>query len=238
MRFDFFLINESMFFVDIWQNFNIVEKVFLKSIFFEYMFSNFMVNKKTMVMRFLVVLTLFFFSVNAQVFENIAVNGKLIRCSMVEHEHYLKKKFPKRTLEGEFENWLKPLVEKYKLNRSESGGIITIPVVVHVVHNGIPVGTGGANIDDLQVISQIEVLNNDFRKQIGSPGYNLNPVGVDTQIQFELAKQDPNGNPTNGIDRVYFNHDKWTEEEIEEILKPQTIWNTSEPPRAQFASPP
>ena len=74
-----------MFFIDIWQNFNIVEKVFLKSKFFEYMFSNFMVNKKTMVMRFLVVLTLFFFSVNAQVFENIAVNGKLIRCSTVAH---------------------------------------------------------------------------------------------------------------------------------------------------------
>lgn len=155
-------------------------------------------------------------------------SGKSIeRCSTVEHEKYLQKKYPQRNTNDKFESWLNPLVEKYKKNRSESGGIVTIPVVVHVVHNGTNVGVA-PNIDDLQVQSQIEVLNNDFRKKVGTPGYNTNPVGTDTQIQFALAKVDPNGNPTNGIDRVYYNHDKWTEDEIEEILKPQTIWNASE----------
>jgi hypothetical protein len=176
--------------------------------------------------KFLVLLIFFFLNSNAQGVE-FPYAGKLIRCSTVEHEGYLKKKFPERMTENKFENWLKPLVEKHKMNRSESGGIITIPVVVHVVHNGVDIGAG-PNIDDLQVASQIEVLNNDFRKILGSPGYNVNPVGVDTQIQFELAKVDPNGNPTNGIDRVYYNHDKWTEDEIEEILKPQTVWNPLE----------
>lgn len=152
---------------------------------------------------------------------------KLHRCSTVQYEKYLKRKFTTRKSEYEFEKWLQPLIEKFKLNRSESGGIITIPVVVHVVHNGVNVGVA-PNIDDLQVQSQIEVLNNDYRKKLGTPGHNTNLVGVDTEIQFALAKVDPNGNPTNGIDRVYYNHDKWTEDEIEEILKPQTIWNTAE----------
>lgn len=177
--------------------------------------------------KFLVLLIFFFFNLNAQDLEDSVAADKLIRCSTVEHEGYLKKKFPRRINEEEFENWLKPLIEKYKMDRSEAGGVITIPVVVHVIHNGVNIGVG-SNIDDLQVASQIEVLNNDFRKILGSPGYNVNPVGVDTQIQFELAKVDPSGNPTNGIDRVYYNHDKWTEDEIEEILKPQTVWSPLE----------
>lgn len=163
----------------------------------------------------------------AQVVKKKDLEKSIERCSTVEHEKYLQRKYPQRNTNDKFESWLNPLVEKYKKNRSESGGIVTIPVVVHVVHNGTNVGVA-PNIDDLQVQSQIEVLNNDFRKKLGTPGYNTNPVGADTQIQFALAKVDPNGNPTNGIDRVYYNHDKWTEDEIEEILKPQTIWNTSE----------
>ena len=42
-------------------------------------------------------------------------------------------------------------------------GIITIPVVVHVLHRGEPVGTG-RNISDAQIQSQIDVLNEDFRR--------------------------------------------------------------------------
>jgi len=41
--------------------------------------------------------------------------------------------------------------------------IIRIPVVVHVLHNGGPVGTG-LNIGIAQIESQIELLNEDFRR--------------------------------------------------------------------------
>jgi hypothetical protein len=40
---------------------------------------------------------------------------------------------------------------------------IIIPVVVHVLHNGEPVGVGN-NISDAQIQSQIDVLNEDFRR--------------------------------------------------------------------------
>ena len=148
------------------------------------------------------------------------------RCSTVEHEESLQKKHPKRFNTTEFENWIKPLIKEHQLNRNEIGGVVIIPVVVHVIHSGQNTGIA-PNIDDLQVLSQIEVLNNDFRKKIGTPGYNANPIGSDTQIQFALAQVDPNGNPTNGIDRVYLNKENWSRGEIEEIVKPQTIWDPS-----------
>ncbi len=78
--------------------------------------------------------------------------------------------------------------------------IIKIPVVVHIVYN-----TEAQNISDAQIISQIEALNKDFRKQNGDvenvPQAFL-PFVVDTNIEFALAVRDPNGNPTNGITRT------------------------------------
>ncbi len=71
----------------------------------------------------------------------------------------------------------------------------TIPVVVHVIHEG-----GNENISDAQINSQIQVLNQDFQKLQGSPG---NGGGVNTFLQFKLAKIDPKGRCTNGVVRLY-----------------------------------
>ena len=51
--------------------------------------------------------------------------------------------------------------------------IISIPVVVHVVYND-PI----ENISDAQIFSQIEILNNDFRR--------LNSDTVNTPAQFQV----------------------------------------------------
>lgn len=78
-----------------------------------------------------------------------------------------------------------------------------IPVVVHVIHNGTAIGVE-ANISDAQVLQQIRVLNEDFRRKntdaILTPAEFL-PVAADANIEFVLAKQDPSGQPTNGIVR-------------------------------------
>jgi actin-like ATPase involved in cell morphogenesis len=77
---------------------------------------------------------------------------------------------------------------------------ITIPVVVHVVYR-----TAAENISDAQVISQIQVLNEDFartnadRIKVTQPTFSTS-AGTSV-IQFCLAQRDPNGNPTNGITR-------------------------------------
>lgn len=69
-----------------------------------------------------------------------------------------------------------------------------IPVVVHVIHNG-----GTENISASQIQSQIDVLNEDFRKKAGTNGFGN---GVDTRIEFCLAKKNPEGHCTDGIVRV------------------------------------
>lgn len=81
--------------------------------------------------------------------------------------------------------------------------IIRIPVVVHVIHNQINGQIAGTNIPDEQIYSQIKVLNEDYRKKVGTLGFNTNPVGADTEIEFFLASIDPSGNPSTGIKRVY-----------------------------------
>lgn len=79
-------------------------------------------------------------------------------------------------------------------------GVIRIPVVVHVVYN-----TPEQNISDEQINSQMEVLNQDFRRLNADiqkvPDVFQGLIG-DTRIEFVLASTDPRGNPTNGIVRV------------------------------------
>jgi len=69
----------------------------------------------------------------------------------------------------------------------------TIPVVVHVIHLGEPVGTG-SNISEAQILDAINGLNERFA--------NSNGQGADCEIDFCLATQTPDGCPTNGINRV------------------------------------
>ena len=154
----------------------------------------------------------------------------IIKCVTTEYESFLQENNPKRTTTEKFEEWLAPKVAATKsdlLARRGTAGtnaVITIPVVVHVIHSGQSVGSG-RNISDARVNSQITVLNQDFRRMLNTPGYNTNPVGADVEIEFCLAKVDPNGNPTNGIDRVNLGTTTWSEANVESILKPQTIWD-------------
>lgn len=78
--------------------------------------------------------------------------------------------------------------------------VYTIPVVFHVVWN-----TTAENISDAQVLSQLDVLNEDFRRLnadwTGTPSVFQSSV-ADSEINFCLAQRDPSGNPTTGIVRV------------------------------------
>lgn len=77
---------------------------------------------------------------------------------------------------------------------SSSDDIRTIPVVVHIIHD-----SGSENISQAQIESQIQILNEDYGKITGTNG---DGNGVDTKVQFCLAKIDHNGNCTNGIVRI------------------------------------
>lgn len=86
----------------------------------------------------------------------------------------------------------------------QSGGardraVVTIPVVVHVVWN-----TAAENLSDAAILSQIDVLNADFRRlnadAPNTPSY-FQGVAADCEINFCMAQRDPSGNATTGIVR-------------------------------------
>ena len=74
-----------------------------------------------------------------------------------------------------------------------SVGKYRIPVVVHILQRT----SGTGSMPDSRVHSQIEILNEDFLALAGSNG----EPGNNAQIEFYLATEDPNGNPTDGITR-------------------------------------
>jgi Pregnancy-associated plasma protein-A len=79
--------------------------------------------------------------------------------------------------------------------------IYTLPIVFHVLYNN-----NAENINDSLLLNQIEVLNQDFRR-LNSDTNKTRDIfksrAGDSRINFELAKVDPNGNPTTGIVRKY-----------------------------------
>jgi hypothetical protein len=78
-------------------------------------------------------------------------------------------------------------------------GCTRIPVVVHVVSR-----TATENISQAQIDSQIDVLNQDFRKKnsdVSSVPAVFQSLAADARIEFALATTDPSGNPTNGVTR-------------------------------------
>lgn len=75
-----------------------------------------------------------------------------------------------------------------------------IPVVFHIVHD-----YGTENISDAQVLDAVRILNEDYRKlNADTAGIvsTFQGIAADASIEFRLAQLDPNGNCTNGIDRV------------------------------------
>ncbi|WP_323027245.1 T9SS type A sorting domain-containing protein [Gelidibacter japonicus] len=90
-------------------------------------------------------------------------------------------------------------MQKVSMQRGvQANGVLQIPIVVHVMHKGEPVGIG-TNISDADVKRGIRYLNNFWRKTEGSLG---DGNGVDMNIEFVLAVQDEDGNCTDGILRV------------------------------------
>jgi hypothetical protein len=88
----------------------------------------------------------------------------------------------------------------YQPSARRLAGVAKIPVVVHVVYN-----TPEQNISEEQILSQIDVLNRDFRAT--NPDVSTVPAAFsslisDPRVEFFLATTDPAGNPTNGITRT------------------------------------
>ncbi|MEZ5038491.1 MAG: T9SS type A sorting domain-containing protein [Saprospiraceae bacterium] len=119
-------------------------------------------------------------------------------CATMENLEYLQQLDPntKNRLEA---------IERHTQRVLQGGaravdGVITIPVVFHVVYN-----TPSENISAAQLQSQIDILNEDFRRinaDIVNTPADFQGVAADVEIQFCLASTDPNGFATSGITRT------------------------------------
>ncbi len=94
--------------------------------------------------------------------------------------------------------------------------LIIIPVVFHIIHfNGVE------NIDDSQLHDAIEVVNRDFRalnEDLEDVVSAFEDIVADVEIEFRLARKDPNGNCHSGITRTVSQMTFEGEDEVKELI--------------------
>lgn len=100
----------------------------------------------------------------------------------------------KQTIESQIQTWI--------TNKAQEGAVVSynIPVVFHVLYKNET-----ENVSDEQILSQLAVLNEDFRRTnldaINTESDFLS-VATDCEINFCLAQRRPNNTPTTGITRT------------------------------------
>ncbi|MBW8051557.1 MAG: PKD domain-containing protein [Cytophagales bacterium] len=152
-------------------------------------------------------------------------NSKIKKCGTTEYMEWLKSQNPvleQKMIKDEAK------VQKWINNQSmnkQAQVIVTIPVVFHVVYN-----TGAENISDAQILSQIDVLNEDFRRlnadAVNTPSV-FQSIAADAQIEFCLATKDPGGVATSGITRTSTSVTSFTTNDDVKLTSQggENIWN-------------
>ncbi len=150
-------------------------------------------------------------------------------CVTMQMDSLLRAKNPRMGSLQDFENILQRKIQE-RTELEKLGKItletLTIPVVVHIIHNGEAVGQG-RNLTLARIQAQLETLNEDFRRKPGTPGFNTDSRGADIEVDFCLARIDPQGRTMAepGVDRFNGIRASWSRNDTENILKPSTIWD-------------
>ncbi|MCG9881726.1 MAG: T9SS type A sorting domain-containing protein [Bacteroidia bacterium] len=164
------------------------------------------------------------------------------QCGTDEHLHQMMQSNPELQLEKiKFESNMREAMKNYHPAnyrteaglKKKAGPKYIIPVVVHVFHNN-----GNENISDAQINNEIAFLNRTFRNldpdstfrragEFITPAgdtnyYDFKSLAADAEIEFRLAKKDPQGNCTNGIVRVFTPLTNKGNDE----LKKTSVWDT------------
>ncbi len=155
------------------------------------------------------------------------------KCATVQYNQLIENKDHNLKYQEFFEKW----IEQKKVERSRSTRVLSkkddalyiIPIVIHVIYYTDSQDQEVGNISEEQILSQINVLNEDYRRMnhdtINTPEI-FKPVASDSRIEFRLAQRDPNGAPTTGIVRVEGPQSSWnansTQDDI--LLKSLSFW--------------
>lgn len=136
------------------------------------------------------------FSLSVLVFSNDSFAQKNEPCgtdiyyreAIIQHPELLKH-------EDEHNAQLREQMQVLAYNKR--GKVLYVPVVFHIIHEH-----GSENISQAQIMDQLRIINEDFRKMTGTNGFSDNPLAADMEIEFRLAQYDPNGNKHDGINRI------------------------------------
>lgn len=115
-------------------------------------------------------------------------------------EHSVRNDSETRSFLDTYLEQIRTWIRNYPVNPQLHRSPITIPVVVHVVHKN-----DTENLSDAVIQSQITAMNKHYMKlntsEINSRGHGYKTQAAKSYIQFRLARRDPNGRPTTGINR-------------------------------------
>jgi len=105
-------------------------------------------------------------------------------------------------------------------NLSYSNNTKIIPLVFHIIHDGDLIGEE-ENISVEQINDAVSILNEDYN--IGNEDLNnvvesFEDVIGDVNVEFRLAKLDPEGNCTNGINRIFSSLTNQANDCIKEVI--------------------
>ncbi len=145
------------------------------------------------------------------------------------------------TPQAEWDAWFNEQVEIFKqqsANKTQASYVI--PVVIHLIHGGQAVGTF-PNISQVQVNSQITVLNQDYSGtglNVGNVPSAFSTLISNTNVQFCMATKNPQGSTMTepGIDRISYVTKSWSNPTsfttttnfrtfMDGTVKPNTIWD-------------
>lgn len=123
-------------------------------------------------------------------------------------DYYMQEGLKDQLLEGE--TYLDYLIRNNIISEKEiisnqrpgqKNNVITIPVVVHVIHE-----YGVGNISKEQIENQITILNADFQRLNADTNKTrdiFKSRAASLNIEFKLARVAPDGSCTEGINRIY-----------------------------------
>ena len=128
-----------------------------------------------------------------------------------------------------FESWLRNVernTQQLSVQSTSDSVLLYIPVVFHIIYNtATTTGNDTFDLPNERLQQQIQILNNDFQRIAGSPGFNTSAIGANARIEFRFANRDPQGNLTNGIVRVNGQRNNW-ELGSDRDLKSISCWPT------------
>ncbi len=139
-------------------------------------------------------------------------------CGTVAHQQSLIENQPEKAavLQEEFERFNRLQREKSAKGIKNNEHYI-VPVVFHIIHQ-----SGSENISLNQIEDQMRILNEDFARlnpdTANTPAIFSQNAG-DTNIEFRLAKIDPDGNCTQGVTRTYSNLTVGARDNVKELIQ-------------------